>query len=143
MKFVSALLLCCLLALQPAWGADIALRVGRHTIHAEIAATPEGRASGLMQRSQLCANCGMLFVFPRAGKHEFWMKNTLLPLSIAFISADGRILSIAEMQAGATDIHRPQGEALYALEMNRGWFARNGVRPGDKVQGLMQAPQGR
>lgn len=144
MKIIRTLLLPCLfLVLQFAWGADIALKIGKHGIQAEMAATPETRANGLMQRSQLCADCGMLFIFPRAGMHEFWMKNTLLPLSIAFISADGRIISISEMQAGTTDIHRPQGEALYALEMNRNWFSSNGVRPGDKVLGLMHAPQGR
>lgn len=143
MKFVSALLLPFLLALQPAWGADIALKIGKHDIHAEMADTPEIRSNGLMQRDHLCTDCGMLFIFPRAGRHAFWMKNTPLPLSIAFISADDSIINIAEMQSNTPDVHQPLGEALYALEMNRGWFARNGVKPGDKVQGLMQAPQGR
>lgn len=69
------------------------------------------------------------------------MKNTPLPLSIAFISADSSIPDIAEMQSYTTDIHGTEGDTLYALEMNSGWFARNGIKRGDKVHGLEHAPQ--
>ena len=141
MRLLSILFLSVLLALQPAWCADIALMVGKHRIHAEIANTPESRAKGLMQRGQLCADCGMLFVFTEVGKHRFWMKNTQLPLSIAFVSANGSILDIAEMQPYTTDIHGTQGDALYALEMNSGWFARKGIKRGDKMHGLEQTPR--
>jgi hypothetical protein len=143
MKLINALFLYCLLALQPAWSAGIALKVGSHSIQAEIASTPESRMTGLMQRDHLCADCGMLFIFPKADRHNFWMKNTPLPLSIAFIAADGSILNITEMQPNSTDIHNAQGDALYALEMNRNWFAKNGIKAGDKTQGLKLAPQGR
>ena len=144
MKIIRAtLLLCLILALQPAWCGDIALMVGNHSIRAEIASTPESRTNGLMQRDHLCADCGMLFVFAEAGRHNFWMKNTPLPLSIAFISASGSILDLAEMRPYSTDVHGPQGDALYALEMNSGWFARNGIKRGDKVHGLEHTPPGR
>ena len=96
-----------------------------------------------MQRDHLCANCGMLFVFEKAGSYKFWMKDTSLPLSIAFISQDGAILNIAEMRPNTVAAQGAQGDALYALEMNRNWFARNGIKPHDKVLGLELAPKAR
>ena len=141
MRITGFLLLLCL-ALPQAWAETLDLGINQHALHAETAATPQSREHGLMQRSKLCADCGMLFVFPHAGRYLFWMKDTPLPLSIAFISADGSIINIAEMQANTPDPHPAQGDALYALEMNSGWFARNGIRPGDKVRGLGQAPKG-
>lgn len=143
MRLLSILLLSGLLALQPAWCADIALMAGKHSIRAQIADTPESRRDGLMQRAHLCADCGMLFIFPDPGRHIFWMKNTPLPLSIAFISVNGSILDIAEMRPYSTDIHGTQGDALYALEMNSGWFAKNSIKQGDKIQGLEHTPRGR
>lgn len=144
MKRLCASILCLLLVIPPAWGADIALQVGRHSVHAEIADTPDSRTAGLMQRDHLCANCGMLFVFPSPGRYTFWMKNTVLPLSIAFISADGKILNIAEMHPNdASELHGPDGDVLYSLEMNKGWFAKHGIRAGDRVHGLEHAPAGR
>lgn len=136
MRLLSILFLSGLLALQPAWCADIALMVGNHRIHAEIANTPQSRERGLMQRNHLCADCGMLFVFEKADRHNFWMKDTPLPLSIAFIAANGAIINIAEMLPETTDVHSANGDALYALEMNSGWFARNGVKPGNRVRGI-------
>ncbi len=103
-------------------------------MQAEIADTPKSRERGLMQRTQLCANCGMLFIFEEAAQHGFWMKNTPLPLSIAFINADGIILNIAEMQPHSTAIHHAKSNALFALEMNRGWFAKRGIKPGHVVR---------
>ena len=165
----TVLLLCLVLLLQPAWsensedastpppkmlgaplppanledGGFAVVRIGNRRIRVEVASTPESRALGLMQRSYLCDDCGMLFVFDKADKYNFWMKDTPLPLSIAFIAADGSILNIEEMQPDSTDSHLSQGDALYALEMNSGWFARNGLAPGDKVQGFKRAPRGR
>jgi len=141
MRPLQILLLLCL-AIPSAWADTLALRINQHSLQVEVAATRHSREHGLMQRQQLCADCGMLFVFPRIERHTFWMKNTALPLAIAFIAADGSIINIEEMQANTTDHHRAQGDALYALEMNSGWFARQGIKPGDKVRGLEQAPRG-
>ena len=139
MKLTRTILLLCLAFMLPsAWAEKITLKIGKQTVHAEIADTPQSREHGLMQRDHLCANCGMLFVFERTGRYRFWMKDTPLPLSIAFIAADGSIINIAEMRPYTTASHGAEGEALYALEMNRNWFARNGIRPDDKVQGLRQ-----
>lgn len=143
MRLLSILFLSGLLAMQSAWCADIALMVGNHRIQAEIADTPQSREHGLMQRDHLCADCGMLFIFERADRHSFWMKDTPLPLSIAFIAPGGAIINIAEMQPMATDIHSAKGKALYALEMPSGWFARNGIKPGDRVRGVKNAPAAR
>ncbi len=136
MKWSHAFLLSCLLALQPAWGDDVNLRIGPHIIKAEIAATPESRMRGLMQRNRLCAKCGMLFAFPTADRHGFWMKDTPLPLSIAFIAPDGRIINIEEMQPHTIELHYARSKALYALEMNHGWFTRYGIKAGDRVLGV-------
>lgn len=110
--------------------------VGNHRIHAEIANTPKSREHGLMQRDHLCTDCGMLFIFEKADRYSFWMKDTPLPLSIAFISADGAIINIAEMQPNTTDPHSAEGDVLYALEMRSGWFARSGIKPGYRVRGI-------
>jgi uncharacterized membrane protein (UPF0127 family) len=143
MKFVRALLLLCLLFVAPSLHAQtIALKIGGKAVHAEVADTPEARNYGLMKRKKLCANCGMLFVFPHPDIQSFWMKNTLLPLSIAFIAADGSILNIEDMQPETTDTHESAGEVLYALEMPQGWFARRGVKPNDTVRGLKSVPHG-
>ena len=112
------------------------LHIGHTRVHAEVARTPQNHERGLMFRKQLCANCGMLFVFPKAGRLSFWMKNTLIPLSVAFISADGTILNIEQMQPDTTVKHFAHGNALYALEMHRDWFAEMGIAPGHKITDL-------
>jgi uncharacterized membrane protein (UPF0127 family) len=84
----------------------------------------------------------MLFIFPQPGKYSFWMKDTPRSLSIAFIAADGSIINIDEMQANSTHSHRAQANVLYALEMNRAWFAEHGITQQEQVQGLRQAPRG-
>lgn len=146
MTSLRALVLLCSLFIQPdARAADVLLGIGGMGLRVELAATAQDRAHGLMGRTTLCADCGMLFVFEGAGRHEFWMEDTQLPLSVAFIAEDGRILNIEEMLPGSTQRHGSRGAALYALEMNRGWFARHGIMPGDKVlklQGL-RAPKAR
>ncbi len=139
----TALLLCLTLALPSAWAEKITLRIGKQTVHAEIAATPQSRERGLMQRDRLCADCGMLFVFEKADRYNFWMKDTPLPLSIAFITADGAVINIEEMQPNTTDTHGAKEDALYALEMSGGWFARNGIKPGHRVRGVKNVPAAR
>jgi uncharacterized membrane protein (UPF0127 family) len=130
------LLLCLVLAQTGTWAEEISLKVGSQTVRAEIADTEQSRERGLMQRDHLCADCGMLFVFEQTGRFSFWMKNTPLPLGIAFIAADGSIINIEEMLPNTTNLHNSQSDALYALEMNSGWFARNGISLTDKVEGL-------
>jgi uncharacterized membrane protein (UPF0127 family) len=121
----------------------VPLSIGKHALVAEVAASPDTRERGLMFRYDLKDNEGMLFVFPAAQKQSFWMKNTPLPLSIAFIDSKGTILNIRDMMPFTTDGHPSEGEALYALEVNRGWFAQRGIKAGDRVQGLDKAGPGR
>jgi len=113
-----------------------ALAIGEHKLTAEIARAPEQRAVGLMNRFSLRPDHGMLFVFERAEPQAFWMKNTFIPLSIAFIAADGRIVNIEDMQPQTEDPHWSKGPVPYALEMRRGWFAERGIGPGAMVKGM-------
>ena len=113
----------------------IRLNAGMHIIKAELAQSPDQRAIGLMHRKSMPANDGMLFVFEQAAPQCFWMKNTLLPLSIAFIADDGTVSSIEEMAAGSLDSVCARKPVRYALEMNQGWFAKRGIKPGAKLTG--------
>ena len=112
------------------------LTVGDHKVTAEVVVTPEQRAVGLMNRFSLKPDHGMLFVFERSEPLSFWMKNTFIPLSIAFISADGRIVNIEDMKPQTENTHWSKGPALYALEMRKGWFAEKGIGPGATVKGI-------
>ena len=112
------------------------LTIGKHKIVAEVAATDEQRATGLMYRFSLKPDHGMVFVFESAQPQAFWMKNTFIPLSIAFIASDGRIVNIADMAPQDERSHWSTGPAQYALEMRKGWFAERGIGPGDRVTGL-------
>lgn len=114
----------------------VALSINGHKIIAEVAATPEQRATGLMHRFSLKPDHGMVFVFERAEAMGFWMKNTFIPLSIAFIGTDGRILNVDDMAPQDESTHRSKGAALFALEMRKGWFAERGIAAGDTVVGL-------
>ena len=114
---------------------SIRLNAGMHVIKAELAQTPEQRSIGLMHRKAMPANDGMLFVFEQRAPQCFWMKNTLLPLSIAFIDDDGTVASIEEMPAGSLDSHCARQPVRYALEMNQGWFAKRGIKPGARLSG--------
>tara|TARA_Y100000310_G_C20505614_1_gene726261 strand:+ start:625 stop:912 length:288 start_codon:yes stop_codon:yes gene_type:complete len=89
-----------------------------------------------MYREHLDENCGMLFAFPVSGQRSFWMRNTYLPLSIAYLNEGGRILNIEDMVPLDEYGIRSKGSSLYALEMDKGWFRRYGIRPGDIVNGL-------
>jgi uncharacterized membrane protein (UPF0127 family) len=115
------------------------LKVGPHAVAAEVASTPDQRSLGLMYRFSLPADHGMLFVFPEPQPLAFWMRNTYIPLSIAFIDAEGRILNVVEMAPRSDATHPSRGDALYALEMRKGWFAERGVAPGARVTGLPPA----
>jgi uncharacterized membrane protein (UPF0127 family) len=103
-------------------------------IRVEVARTPEERAQGLMGRERMGKDDGMLFIFEVEDRHGFWMKNTLIPLSIAFIDREGRIVRITDMMPLSFDSHGPPRPVLFALEMNRGWFKANGIREGDFVR---------
>ncbi len=118
------------------------LTAGFHRIEAEVAATPQNRAQGLMHRKAMDSQRGMLFVFTHDAAHCMWMKNTLLPLSVAFMDASGRILNIAEMKPHSEENHCATKPARYALEMNVGWFAQRGLKAGDVLNGIERAPRG-
>lgn len=112
------------------------LTIGEHKIVAEVAVTPEQRSLGLMNRFSLKPDHGMLFVFELPEPQAFWMKNTFIPLSIAFIGADGRIVNIEDMAPQTEDSHWSKGPAMYALEMRKGWFRDKGIGPGAVVKGI-------
>lgn len=118
------------------------LTVGFHRIEAEVAANNAQRMQGLMQRQTMPQHRGMLFVFPQEAQHCMWMKNTFLPLAVAFIDATGRILNIEEMQPQTEENHCAARPARYALEMNAGWFVRRGIKRGDVIGGIERAPKG-
>jgi len=112
----------------------IPLYIHEKEIQVEVAKTPEERSHGLMGRKHLGKDEGMLFIFEAEDYHGFWMKDTLLPLSIAFIGKDGRIVWMTDMKPLTLDSHVPPGPILYALEMNKGWFSSHGVKVGDVVR---------
>lgn len=114
----------------------VTLTIGTHKLVAEVVATVEQRATGLMNRFSLKPDHGMLFVFGRPAPQGFWMKNTYIPLSIAFLDADGRILNIEDMRPQSEETHWSKGPALYAVEMKKGWFAERGIGPGAVVAGM-------
>jgi uncharacterized membrane protein (UPF0127 family) len=125
-------------AKQPSEFPRAKLTAGMFVIDAAVAANDADREQGLMYRTELAPNEGMLFVFGENAVHCFWMKNTLIPLSIAFMRADGTITDIDEMQAETTNNHCPRNNGVYALEMSQGWFSSKGITPGTKIQGLPQ-----
>jgi len=94
------------------------------------------RSRGLMFRKSLAPNAGMVFVFDEASQHCMWMKNTYLPLSVAFLDDSGTIINIEDMAPQTEDTHCAQRPARYALEMERGWFASRGIKPGTKLGGI-------
>ncbi len=114
---------------------SIRLTAGMHLIQAELAQTPDERSTGLMFRTAMAANDGMLFAFEQAGTQCFWMKNTLLPLSVAFVADDGSVVNIDEMKPQTLDSHCSTKPVRFVLEMNQGWFAKRGIKAGSKLQG--------
>ena len=130
----------CLFALPlSANSADLprrTLTIGGNKLIVEVASTPQTRETGLMNRFSLQQDHGMLFVFEVPQEQAFWMKNTYIPLSIAFVDANGRILNIEDMRPQDESTHWSSGQALYAIEMRQGWFAARGIAAGDAVEGL-------
>ena len=114
----------------------VELKTGIYRIQAEIADTPERRQTGLMNRTSMPMNSGMLFVFEEKAGHCFWMFSTKIPLSIAFIADDGKIVNIEEMQAGTTNNHCPKAPVRFALEMNQRWFSDRVIAAGSVITGL-------
>lgn len=124
------------LAFEPTKLQVVPLTIGIHVIQAEYASSNEERMQGLMFRKQMGTNEGMMFRFDRNGKVCMWMKNTLLPLSVAFLDEEGIIINIEDMQPETLDSHCAEKPARYALEMNQGWFKRKNIKSGSKILGL-------
>jgi uncharacterized protein len=114
---------------------SIQLSAGMHLIQAQLARTPDQRSIGLMFRQTMPANEGMLFAFEAPGQQCFWMKNTLLPLSAAFVADDGSIVNIEDMKPQTLDSHCSAKPVRFVLEMNQGWFAKRGLKAGSRLQG--------
>jgi len=112
------------------------LQAGIHRIKAEVADSPAERSRGLMLRKSLQQNSGMLFVFEKTALHCFWMKNTLVPLTIAFLDDDGTIVTLADMQPHDESSHCPERPVRHALEMEQGWFKAKGLKAGDRIGGI-------
>ena len=119
---------------------EMELTMGIYRIEAEVAATEAGRERGLMFREKMAVNHGMLFVFPDARRECMWMKNTLLPLAVAFFDDQGVIVNIEEMEARTLNSHCSTRSIRFALEMNAGWFMQRGFDKGTQLGGLERAP---
>lgn len=137
-------LLCLLFALTgAAWSQEspqldlprVTLSAGMHLIHAQVAANHQQRAIGLMYRKEMPTSEGMLFVFEQPSSQCFWMKNTLLPLTAAFIADDGTIVNLADMKPQTTNSHCSAKPVRFVLEMNQGWFAKRGIKAGARLGG--------
>lgn len=134
------------LSILSGWGAaahaagTLDLTAGMYRIQAEVANTDPIRQRGLMFRKEMPENQGMLFVFPMRAEHCMWMKNTLLPLSVAFLDEEGRIINVEEMAPQTENNHCARQPARYALEMNRNWFKQRGFAAGASIGGLDRAP---
>lgn len=116
------------------------LQLGAAELHAEYALSYVERARGLMERTELAADRGMLFRFDEVRRNCLWMKNTPLPLSVAFVDDGGRVINVEDMQPHTTDNHCAAGPARFALEMNLGWFAERGIKAGDTLRGFDRLP---
>ncbi|RTL28995.1 MAG: DUF192 domain-containing protein [Burkholderiales bacterium] len=145
MTRIALALACCVLAplsSAPAWAQDQAqhlptttLGAGMYNIKAEVARSEQEHEIGLMFRTSMGNNEGMIFIFERAGQQCFWMKNTLIPLAVAFIADDGTVVNVDEMKAQTLDPHCSTKPVRFVLEMNTGWFTKHGVKAGSKLSG--------
>lgn len=113
----------------------LTLGAGMHNIKAEVAETPQEHEIGLMYRTSMGANEGMLFIFERAGQQCFWMKNTLIPLAVAFVADEGTVVNVDEMKPQTLDPHCSTKPVRFVLEMNTGWFTKRGIKEGSKLSG--------
>jgi hypothetical protein len=134
------ILSCAIVGTAHAQLPEIALSIGGHKLTAEVAYTDPARTQGLMHRRMLPENRGMLFVFRETARHAMWMMNTHVPLSVAFLDDKGVIINIEDMEPRTQDTHPAAKPAKYALEMNKGWFAKRGIKPGAKLDGIERAP---
>ena len=121
----------------------MALSINGNAVKAELATDDATRQKGLMFRTHMGKNEGMLFVFPQVAYHAMWMRNTLIPLSVAYLDDSGKIVSIHEMEPQTEISHQAEGPVRYALEMNAGWFSSNKIKSGDNIKGLDKAPKGK
>jgi hypothetical protein len=119
----------------------VELTAGMHRIEAQVAAAPQERQIGLMFRREMPQHEGMLFVFEQPATQCFWMKNTLLPLTAAFVADDGSIVNLADMKPMSEDSHCSAKPVRYVLEMNQGWFARRGIKAGARLSGAPFQPK--
>jgi uncharacterized membrane protein (UPF0127 family) len=134
---LSALTLCTTLAVTAqAKMSIVQLSAGIYAIQAEVAATDAERQQGLMMRTRMGSSEGMIFDFGAPAGVCMWMKNTLIPLSVAFIDSEGKIINIEDMQPETLDSHCAKKTVQYALEMNLGWFKQKNIKPGSKIEGL-------
>ena len=147
-SFLGMFVTACLAAAPPVQAQDapqmnlqrVKLLAGMHQIDAQVASNSEQRQTGLMFRKDMPQHEGMIFLFEQPTQQCFWMKNTLLPLSAAFIADDGTIVNIEDMKPQTLDAHCSAKPVRYVLEMNKGWFAKKGIKAGSKLQsGLFQA----
>jgi uncharacterized membrane protein (UPF0127 family) len=115
--------------------------MGMHQIDTQLAITPEQHMIGLMYRKEMPQHEGMLFVFAQTGKQCFWMKNTKIALTAAFVNDDGKITNLEDMKPNTTDSHCSSKPVRFVLEMNQGWFTKRGFKAGSKISGQMFAPQ--
>jgi uncharacterized membrane protein (UPF0127 family) len=113
----------------------VTLQAGMFQIDAQVAATPGQREIGLMFRQDMATHEGMVFVFEQPQKQCFWMKNTLLPLTAAFVDEDGTIVNLADMKPQSTESHCSDQPVRFVLEMNQGWFAKRNIKKGFKLKG--------
>ena len=141
--FFAVMVICSGMAASWAWAQTgpqpklptVKLSAGMHNIVAEMARTSAQQQTGMMFRTEMGAHEGMLFVFDELGPRCFWMRNTLIPLAIAFVADDGTIVNIAEMSARSDQSHCSQKPVRFALEMNQGWFSKRGIKEGFKLRG--------
>lgn len=144
-SIVHVLALAALLSPMVVWAQDgpqmnlqrVKLSAGMRLIDAQVALTPEQRQIGLMFRKDMPQQEGMIFVFEQPARQCFWMKNTLLPLTAAFVADDGTIVNLADMKPQTTDPHCSAQPVRFVLEMNKGWFARKGIKAGSKLGGTI------
>ena len=139
MRIFVALSLVASIALAQQQLPVVQLNAGMHLIHAEVAADYGSRMTGLMHRASMPSNNGMLFIFDDNERQCMWMKNTLIPLSVAFIDESGKVINIEDMAPQTEDSHCATRPSRYALEMNKGWFAARGIKAGSTIGGIVKS----
>ena len=115
---------------------SLSLYIDDHQLDVEVASDQKNIQKGLMHRDKLSKDSGMLFIFPQEEERSFWMKNTKIPLSIAYLDKEGFILNIDDMTPNSTESVNSNGKAKYAIEVHQGWFDTKGIRPGARVEGI-------